>query len=55
MFILYQMDCMNKWIDLYDIKREEVLETRRQFKRLNKKNIPLPADLSGEWGKDFTL
>ena len=49
------MDCMNKWIDLYNIKREEVLEARRQFKRLNQRNIPLPTDLSGEWGKDCTL
>ena len=49
------MDCMNKWIDLYDKKREEVLEARRQFKRSNPRNTPLPADLIGEWGKDCTL
>jgi predicted Fe-S protein YdhL (DUF1289 family) len=46
---------MNKWIDLYDKKREEVLEARRQFKRSNPRNTPLPSDLLGEWGKDCTL
>ena len=47
-FILYHMECMNKWIDLYDIKREEVLKARGQFKRLNPRNTPLPTDLNGE-------
>ena len=49
------MDCMNKWIDLYEKKREEVLEARRQFKRSNPRNTPLPMDLSREWGKYCTL
>ena len=49
------MDFMNKWIELYDKKREEVLEARRQFKRLNPRNTPLPTDLLGEWGKDCPL
>ena len=49
------MDFMNKWIELYDKKREEVLEARRQFKILNPRNTPLPTDLLGEWGKDFPL
>ena len=52
---MYHMGFMNKWIDLYDKKREEVLEARRQFKRSNPMNTPLPIDLLGEWGKDFTL
>ena len=46
---------MNKWIVLYDKKREEVLEVRRQYKRLNPMNTPLPTDLLGEWGKYCTL
>ena len=37
------------------IKREEVLEARRQFKKLNPRNTPLPMDLFGEWGKYCTL
>ena len=45
---------MNKWIDLYDKKRE-VLEARRQFKRSNPRNTPLPTHLLGEWGKYCTL
>ena len=49
------MDFMNKWIELYDKKREEVLEARRQFKRLNPRNTPLPTNLLGEWGKDCPL
>ena len=49
------MDCMNKWISLYENKREEVLEARRQFKRSNPRNTPLPMDLSREWGKYCTL
>ena len=49
------MDCMNKWIELYEKKREEVLEARRQFKRSNPRNTPLPMDLSREWDKDCTL
>jgi hypothetical protein len=49
------MDFMNKWIDLYDKKREEVLEARRQFNRSNPRNTPLPIDMLGEWGKDCTL
>ena len=32
-----------------------MLESRRQFKRLNPRNIPLPTYLSGEWGKVSTL
>ena len=46
---------MKKWIDLYDKKREEVLEARRQFKRLNPRNTPLPTYLLGEWGKYSTI
>ena len=46
---------MNKWIVLYDKKREEVLEVRRQYKRLNPMNTPLPTNLLGEWGKYCTL
>ena len=34
---MYHMDFMNKWIGLYDKKREEVLEVRE--KRLRKRNI----------------
>ena len=49
------MDCMNKWIDLYEKKREEVLEPRRQFKRSNPRNTPIPMDLFGEWEKYCTL
>ena len=49
------MDCMNKWIDLYEKKREEFLEARIQFKRSNPRNTPLHMDLFGEWGKDCTL
>jgi predicted Fe-S protein YdhL (DUF1289 family) len=49
------MDFMNKWIYLYDKKREEVLEARRQFKISNPRNTPLPTDLLGECGKDCTL
>ena len=49
------MDFMNKCIYLYDKKREEVLEARRQFKRSNPRNTPFLADMQGEWGKDFTL
>ena len=49
------MDFMNKWIDLYDKKREEVLKARRQFKRSNPRNTSLPNDILGEWGKDCTL
>jgi predicted Fe-S protein YdhL (DUF1289 family) len=52
---MYHMGFMNKWIDLYDKKREEVLKERRQFKRSNLRNTPLPSDLLGEWGKDCTL
>ena len=32
-----------------------MLEARRQFKGFNLRNISLPVDLSGEWGKDCTL
>ena len=32
-----------------------MLEARIQFKRLNPRNTPLPTDLLGEWGKDWTL
>lgn len=46
---------MSKWIDVYDKKREEVLEEGRQFKRSNPRNTPLPTNLLGEWGKDCTL
>ena len=46
---------MNKWIDLYDKMREEVLEARIQFKRLKPRNTLLLIDLLGEWGKDCTL
>jgi hypothetical protein len=49
------MDFMNKRIELYDKKREEVLEARRQFKRLNTWNTPLPTDLLGESSKDCLL
>jgi hypothetical protein len=49
------MDFMNKWIELYDKKTEEVLEVRRQFKRLNPRNTQLPTNLLGEWGKDCPL
>ena len=52
---MYHMGFMNKWINLYDKKREEVLEERRQFKRSNPRNTPLSSDLLGEWGKDCTL
>ena len=52
---MYRMVFMNQWIDLYDKKREEVLEERRRFKRSNLRNTPVPKDLLGEWGKDFTL
>jgi hypothetical protein len=52
---MYHMGFMNKWIDLYDKKREEVLESRRQFKRSIPTNTPLPSDLLGEWGKYCTL
>ena len=52
---MYHMDFMNKWIELYDKKREEVLEAGRQFKRLNPRNTPLPTDLLGERGKDCSL
>jgi hypothetical protein len=52
---MYHMGFMNKWIDLYDKKREEVLEARRWFKRSNPRNTPPPTDLLGEWGTDFTL
>jgi len=48
------MDCMNKWIDLYDKKREEVLEEKRQFKRSNPRNTPFPIDMQGEWAKLHT-
>jgi hypothetical protein len=48
------MRFMNKWIDLYDKKRE-VLEARRQIKISNPRNTPLPSDLLREWGKDHTL
>jgi hypothetical protein len=54
-FILYHMEFMNKWIDLYDKKREELLEAMRQFKISNTRNTPLPIDLLGKWGKDCTL
>jgi hypothetical protein len=40
---------------LYDKKREEVLESRRQFKRSNPRNAPLPIDMFWDWGKDCTL
>ena len=40
---------------MYEKKREDFLEQGRQFKRSNPRNTPLPIDLSGEWGKDFTL
>ena len=49
------MDFKNKWIDLYDKKREEVLEVRKQFKRSNPRNTPLLVDQIGERGKDCTL
>ena len=49
------MDFKNKWIDLYDKKREEVLETRRYLEILNPSNTPLPTDLLGEWGKYCTI
>ena len=49
------MEFMKKWIELYDKKREEVLEARRQFKRLNPRNTPLPTNLLGEWGKGCKL
>ena len=49
------MEFMNKWIEFYDKKRDEVLEERRQFKRLNPRNTPLPTYLMGEWGKDYKL
>jgi hypothetical protein len=52
---MYHMGFMNKWIDLYDKKREDVLEARRPFKRSNPRNTPLPSDLLGERGKDFPL
>jgi len=42
---------MRKWIDLYDKKREEVLEARRQFKRSNPRNTPFTIYLQVEWGK----
>ena len=40
---------------LYDKKREGVLEAWRKFKILNLRNIALPTNLLGEWGKDCTL
>ena len=46
---------MKKWIDMYDKKREDMLEARRQFRRSNPRNTPLPIDLLREWGKDYTL
>ena len=49
------MDFMNKWINLYDKKKEEVLEARRKFKRQNPGNTPFPIDLQGKWGKYHTL
>ena len=49
------MDFMNKWIDSYDKKREEMLEERRLFKIMKPMNTTLPTDLLGEWGKDCTL
>jgi len=49
------MDFMKTCIYLYDKKREEVLESRRQFKRINPRNTPFPIDLQGEWGKECTL
>jgi hypothetical protein len=52
---MYHMGFMNKWIDLYDKKIEEVLEERRQFQRSNPRNTPLPSDILGEWVKDCTL
>ena len=52
---MYHMRFMKKWIDLYDKDIEEVLEARRQFKRSNTRNTPLPSYLLGEWGKDCTL
>ncbi len=54
-FILYHIDSMNKWIDLYAIQMEEVLESKRQIKRLNPRNTPFPTELQGEGGKYFTL
>ena len=45
------MEFMNKWIYVYDKKIEEALEGKRQFKRSNPRNTPLPTDLLGEWGK----
>ena len=32
-----------------------MLEARRQFERLNQRNIQLPTDLSGEWVNYCTL
>ena len=52
---MYHMDFMNKWIDLYDKKREEVLEARKKIKRSNPRNTPFPTYLQGEWGKYCTL
>jgi len=49
------MDFMKKCIYLYDKKREEVLESRRQFKRMNPRNTPFPIDLQEEWSKECTL
>jgi len=49
------MDFMNKWIDLYDKKGDEVLEAWRHFKRLNPRNTSLPTNLIKEWGKYFIL
>ena len=49
------MDFMDKWIDVYDKKRKEMLEARRKFKRSNPRNTPLPSNMLGEWGKDYTL
>ena len=49
------MDFMNKWIDLYDMKREEMLEERRQLNRLYPWNTPLSTDLLGEGVKYCTL
>lgn len=40
---------------MYGKKREEVLESRRQFKRSNPSNTLFPTDLQGEWGKDCKL
>ena len=49
------MEFMNKWIDLYDKKREEVLEARRHFKRYSPRNAQFPIDMQGEWAKYCTV